>query len=120
MTGIGVGCRRFAARGSRGATITAMSRGTTRPLKRQKERQHPSIYFFIVLAIGVVFLMWLFITSIRQPPRKTGALRGDPESSAAKQRMAISAQPLRLVGGSHFGLQRVKEWVDDVENRPIS
>lgn len=51
-----------------------MSRKTTRPLKRQRERQHPSMWFFIALAIGVVLLIWLFSKSIHQPPQKLGAV----------------------------------------------
>ena len=52
-----------------------MSRGGTRPFKRQqKERQHPSIYFFLILAVGVILLMWMFTVSIRQQPKKSGAL----------------------------------------------
>jgi len=51
-----------------------MSRRTTRAVKREKERRHPSLFFFIILALGLLFLLWLFTLSIHQPPQKLGAL----------------------------------------------
>lgn len=67
-----------------------MSRGTTRPFRKQKDRQHPSIYFFIVLALGVILLMWMFTVSIHQQPKKIGALDYFSRISAGTCRTTIS------------------------------
>lgn len=75
---------------SAGVSIIHMSRGTTRPFKKQKERQHPSIYFFLVLALGVILLMWMFTVSIHEQPKKSGALGHFNRISAGMLRTAIS------------------------------
>lgn len=68
-----------------------MSRGTTRPFKKPKGRQHPSIYFFLVLALGVILLMWMFTVSIHEQPKKTGALgQFEKRTSAGTCRTMIS------------------------------
>ncbi len=46
-----------------------MSRRTTRRPGRQKERRHPSLFFFVVLALGIVFLFWVFAHMVTQPAK---------------------------------------------------
>ncbi len=67
-----------------------MSRGTTRPFKKQKERQHPSIYFFLILGLGVILLMWMFTVAIQQKPQKKGAVGHFNSITVGTRRTAIS------------------------------
>lgn len=67
-----------------------MSRGTTRPFKKAKERQHPSIYFFIILGLGVILLMWMFSVAIQEKPKKDGALNYFKSITVGTRRTVIS------------------------------
>jgi hypothetical protein len=47
-----------------------VSRRTTRRPGRQKPQGRPSLFFIITLAIGILFLLWLFVHFVTQPPPK--------------------------------------------------
>jgi len=93
-----------------------MSRKTTRPLKRQKERQHPSIWFFIALAVGVVLLIWLFSKSIHQPPRKLGEIYFGRRTSIGT-RWTTTSLPFR---GDRMTMPRRASRFPEIETRSPS
>jgi hypothetical protein len=43
--------------------------GTVLKRRRSKQPDHPSIYFFIALGIGIAALIILFVTFLRNPPK---------------------------------------------------
>ncbi len=38
-------------------------------MKRSAERHHPSMFFFVALAIGLALLIWLFVNAARHPSK---------------------------------------------------
>jgi hypothetical protein len=55
-----------------------MSRRTTRRPGRRPPDQHPSIWFFVALAAGIIFVVWIFAhvaTKPAPPPPATTTTR---------------------------------------------